>query len=76
MIVENVPRDEHEVDLVLGGVGSELLDGLEPSFADPVARAVFKPSDTQAQMKICGMQKLYHFISATIAGFFGSGPAG
>ena len=42
VIVEDVPGDQDEVDLMLHGLGPKLLDRLEPCLADPVARALLR----------------------------------
>jgi len=60
VIVEYVPGDEDEVDLMLRRLVAYLLKRLEPGFFYPVARALLEPSDSQAQVKVCGVQEFYH----------------
>jgi hypothetical protein len=60
VIIEDVPGDQDEVDLVFRGLGPELLDRLKPGLANSVARTFLESRDSHAEVEICDVQESYH----------------
>jgi hypothetical protein len=60
MVVENVTRDQDEVNPMLGSFLAKLLKGGKPRFADAVARTLLEPCDSQAQVKISSVEEGEH----------------
>jgi hypothetical protein len=60
VIVKNVTRDDHEVDLELSRFLTELLEGGKSGLGNAVAGVLIKPRDAQTQVKISSVKELDH----------------
>jgi hypothetical protein len=60
MVVKNVSSDNHKVHVKFSRLLAELLERGKPGLSNPVAGVFLKPRDSQAQMKVCGVEKTDH----------------